>query len=141
MCLGPPVTVCDLLLSCSFAVTKLMAPRQTTPRSEEASGLNSTRSCLFMLAETSTPFSKKPYFRSDVTLTFQCRTGKDQDDQNQKKHVPNRHCRPRGTKRKTQKLGLHSVEYVYSAGKKRAEIVSKVNNFYIGCIKIPLLFL
>lgn len=36
----------------------------------------------------------------DKTLTFQARTGKEQDDQNQKKHVPNRYCRPREKKRR-----------------------------------------
>lgn len=153
MWLGPPVKEYDLLLSCSFAVARLMALRQITPSSEVARELNSTRSCTCMLAETFLAFSKSfplglmwPAVFCDESLTFHARTGKDQDDQNQKKHVPKRHCRPRGKKRKTQKLGLQSNECVFFVRQKRNEIVSKASKdpdkqFLYWCIRIPFVFL
>lgn len=42
-------------------------------------------------------------------LTFQARTGEDQDNQDQKKHVPSCHCRPTNEKRKTRQTQL--VQY------------------------------
>lgn len=89
------MTCCNLVL---FTVAKL------------ASELNLTRSCLFMIAESLSSCSKSLRLGltwqavfCEKTLTFQARTGKDQDDQNRNKHALGHDCGPRVKEKKKKK--------------------------------------
>ena len=75
---------------------------------------NPTRSCLLHEQKSILPLATDLFQvwceeERAVRLTFHARTGKDQDDQNQRKHVPSCHRRPRRGEEENKKStpGLH----------------------------------